>query len=114
VAEPDVGFHGDDPAWARRHTPVAATAQIGLVGRQTSTVYDGQGNVIGRTTVTTQSGCSSGCGWVVTIVAVVFVLAVPAESFPLPMAVLAYVVEGVLLIAAVAAAARRARGGHRA
>lgn len=63
--------------------------------------------------MTTQSGCSSGCGWVVTIVAVVFVLAVPAESFPLPMAVLAYVVEGVLLIAAVAAAARRARGGHR-
>jgi len=82
------------------------------VGKQTSIVYDGQGNVIGRTTVTTQSGCGSGCGWLVTIVAVVFVLAAPAEYFPLPAAVLAYVVEGLLLIAGLAAAVQRAWGGR--
>lgn len=82
------------------------------MGKQTSIVYDGQGNVIGRTIVTTQSGCSSGCGWLVTIVEVLFVLAVPAEYFPLPAAVLAYFVEGLLLIAGLAAAVRRVRGGR--
>jgi hypothetical protein len=62
--------------------------------------------------VTTQSGFSSGCGWLVTIVAVVLVLAVPAEYFPLPAALLAYFVEGPLLIAGLAAAVQRARGGR--
>ena len=81
------------------------------MGRQTTTVYDGQGNIIGRTLVTTQSGCGSGCGWLVTIVAVLFVLAAPAEYFPLPAAVLAYIVEGLLLIVGLAAAVHRARGG---
>ena len=81
------------------------------MGRQTTTVYDGQGNIIGRTSVTTQSGCGSGCGWVVTIVAVLFVLAAPAEYFRLPAAVLAYTVEGLLFIVGLAAAVHRARGG---
>jgi hypothetical protein len=61
------------------------------VGKQTSVTYDGQGNVIGTTTVTTRSGCSSGCGTVVTIVAFMVVLVYPATYFPLPLAVLAYV-----------------------
>lgn len=82
------------------------------MGKQTSIVYDGQGNVISRTTVTTKSGCNSGCGTMVTTVALMVVLAYPAMYFPLPLAVLAYVVVGLLLIAGVVAAVQRARGGH--
>jgi hypothetical protein len=82
------------------------------VGKQTSVTYDGQGNVIGTTTVTTRSGCSSGCGTVVTIVALMVVLVYPATYFPLPLAVLAYVVVGLVLTAGVVAAVQRARGGR--
>jgi hypothetical protein len=82
------------------------------MGKQVSVTYDGQGNVITTTTVTSQSGCSSGCGTIVTIVALIVVLAVPATYFPLPLAVLAYVVVGLLLIAGLVAAVKKARGGH--
>jgi len=83
-----------------------------LVGKQISVTYDGQGNVVTTTTVTSQSGCSSGCGTMVTITALIVVLAVPATYFPLPLAVLAYVVVGLLLIAGFVVAVQRARGGH--
>lgn len=83
------------------------------MGKQTSVTYDGQGNVISTTTVRTQSGCGSGCGTMVAIVAFMVVLVYPATYFPLPLAVLAYVVVGLMLIAGAVAAVQRARGGHR-
>lgn len=80
------------------------------MGKQTSVTYDGQGNVVVRTTTTTQSGCSSGCGWVVTIIAALFLLSAPAQYFPLPLTVLAYIVEGLIVIAAIVAAMNRRAG----
>jgi hypothetical protein len=82
------------------------------MGKQSSVTYDGQGNVISTTTVTTQWGCGSGCGTIVAIVAFMVVLVYPATYFPLPLAVLAYVVLGLVLIASVLAAVQRARAGR--
>ena len=79
------------------------------MGNTTTVVYDGDGKVIGRTT-TTHSGCNSGCRWLVTIIAALFVVAAPAEYFPLPLAVLAYLLEGVLVMAGLAGAVQRNRG----
>lgn len=82
------------------------------MGHKTTVVYDAEGNVVGSTRTTTQPGCNSGCGWLVTVIAALFVVAAPAEYFPLPLAVLAYLVEGALVIACVAAAVQRARANR--
>lgn len=81
------------------------------MGKRTSITYDGQGNVVSKTTVTTESGCGSGCGTMVTIGAFMVALAYPATYFPLPLAVLAYVFLGLILIAGAVAAVQRKRGG---
>ena len=56
----------------------------------------------GSVTVTRQSGgCGSGCAGCFWFLLAVFVVAAPAEEFPLWGAVLAYALEAVLLAAAI-------------
>lgn len=83
---------------------------LGPMPKQTSITYDGEGNVLSRTTVTTKLGCSPGCGWLVTIIAVIVAITFPAAYFPTPLAVLAYIVVAAVLIGGIVAAVQRARG----
>ena len=64
------------------------------------------------TTVQSRSGCAQGCGWVFWLLLAVFVVAVPAENFPLWGAILAYIVEGVIALAGVAAWMQRRKLGQ--
>jgi Na+/melibiose symporter-like transporter len=63
------------------------------------------------TTVQSRSGCAAGCAWVFWLLLVVFVVAFPAESFPLWGAICAYIVEGVIALAGVAAWVQRRQVG---
>ncbi|MGH7666197.1 MAG: hypothetical protein ACREN1_02640 [Candidatus Dormibacteria bacterium] len=64
---------------------------------KTTTVRDADGRVVSSTT--TQGGCGSGCGWLLTALLILFVVVVPAESFPLWGAILAYLVEAIIALA---------------
>ena len=59
------------------------------------------------TTAQSQSGCGQGCAWAFWIVLGVFVVTFPAETFPMWGAVLAYILEGVIALAAIASWAQR-------
>ncbi|MGH7641239.1 MAG: hypothetical protein ACREOL_10100 [Candidatus Dormibacteria bacterium] len=79
-----------------------------------TTVRDAEGRVI--STSTTRGGC--GCGGCATVLLVLFVVALPAEEFPLWGAILAYVAEGIVAVAAIASylgkwSARRHRSRSR-
>jgi threonine/homoserine/homoserine lactone efflux protein len=63
-----------------------------------TTITDPDGRV---TTVVTRSGCGSGCSGCFWILLGLFVLVVPAASFPLALAVLAYALEALLAVLAV-------------
>jgi hypothetical protein len=63
-----------------------------------TTITDPDGRV---TTIRQRGGCGSGCAWVFWLILAVFVVAAPAEEFPLWGAVLAYALEAVLLAAAI-------------
>ncbi len=83
---------------------------------KTTVTYDGQGNVISRTVVS-RSGC--GCGAIFSVLLVLLVIAAPASSasqgtWPLGWAgaVLAYIVEGAVLAAAIAVAVQRSRSSR--
>ncbi|MGH7667593.1 MAG: hypothetical protein ACRENY_02370 [Candidatus Dormibacteria bacterium] len=69
---------------------------------RTTTVRDAEGNLV--STSTTRSGCGSGCGWWLTALVAIYVVAAPAMYFhPLIWEVLAYAFEGVVALAALAA-----------
>jgi len=59
------------------------------------------------TTVQSRSGCAQGCAWVFWVLLAVFVVAFPAENFPLWGAIIAYVVEGAIALAGLAAWVQR-------
>jgi hypothetical protein len=64
------------------------------------------------TTVQSQSGCGQGCAWVFWTLLAVFVVAFPAETFPVWGAILAYIVEGVIALASIASWAQRRHAEH--
>ncbi|MGH7666032.1 MAG: hypothetical protein ACREN1_01785 [Candidatus Dormibacteria bacterium] len=67
---------------------------------KTTTIRDGQGNLV--KTIKTRSGCCGGCGWWLTGLVAVYVIAAPALYFhPLIWEVLAYIVEGVIVLGAI-------------
>jgi hypothetical protein len=63
------------------------------------------------TTVESRSGCGQGCAWVFWILLVVFVVAFPAENFPVWGAILAYIVEGLIALAGIGRWAQRRKVG---
>jgi hypothetical protein len=63
------------------------------------------------TTVESRSGCGQGCAWVFWILLAVFVVAFPAENFPVWGAILAYIVEGLIALAGIARWAQRRNVG---
>lgn len=83
------------------------------MSRQTWTNRDAQGNVVSSTEVRSTSGCG-GCLW---IALGLFVVAAPAAwagggQIPLAVAVVMYVVEAVVAIAALVGYLQRHRAGH--
>lgn len=83
------------------------------MGRKTWVTRDAQGNVLSSTEVRSTSGCAS-CFWVLLVL---FVVAAPAAwagdgQIPLAVAVVMYIVEAVVAIAALVSYAQRHRVGR--